>query len=605
MRKFIRRLGHLALCAVVIVILASVPSGAVLPPEPAIPTTAIAQDNQYVRIPDWSRITFHSLPPILSDGIFESPPNINQALGYDLSRIWNAGQTAEKYLKLGDFQTSLYLQMFNLETISQITQLDLDQVALGAFHTLSWQTIDDLVTTIPGLGNFPVGEVPAIASLLGDQFTAFSELNVSSTITEVLRTFPDLGLRNLGELGDIINQFNLTSIPGLEYVPLQNFQNWGNSLIQDIPGLANVPFAQMPNPIETVGAVGIVDVVYGSAERDRSRTVSGSHQAGFSVPCQTECAYAELTGNPTTHGKQWISGQYQQVKGGFGVLGAVNGGQEPTGRHPFGNLFKVSIWDVDETTGHFSTALHFRICHRGIPDLGCTPYFLGPVPFLNHRETEPIFLGIMDGVGRSSPPTSMPTNVAAQATEAGIPPPAVPTSISHLPGMFPCGTGSGNVDFDALATAFSNIEGHYHSAGSFVCDGQGNCGRGLGRYQYMSYRRDVRQAIYQQAGGMDFLAKLDVGDPISSAEIERFFPASVQDQLFQADQSRNIEQAMTEGFSGQRLIERVGQLHFGGSGAPIDGDATDIHQQLTLKSYGEKLRQNYEGSLSQVCIGAG
>ena len=619
MRKIMRRLWHrlwAGLCAVVLLVLASVPSAATRLPEPAIPTTAIAQDNQYVRIPDWSRITFRSLPPILSDGAFESPLNINQALGYDLSRAWNVGQAAQQYLKLGDFQTNLYLQVFNLETISQITQLDLSQVALGAFQTLTWQTIDDLVTAIPGLSNFPVIEVPAIAALLSDQFTPFAEIDVHSTIAEVLSEFPDLGLRSLGELGDTLNQFGITSIPGLENVPLQNFRDWGNTFIQDIPGLADVPFSQMPNPVETVGVVGVVDVVYGTAESDRAKTISGSTQAGFSVPCQTNCAYAELTGDPTTHGKQWISGQYQDVKGGFGVLGAVNGGREPTGRHPFGNPFKVSVWDVDETTGSFSTALHFRICYRGMPDLGCTPYFLGPVPFLHHRETEPIFLGVMDGVGGSLSPLSIPTGVVDKAVQAGIPTTGLPTNGAGLGGVSLCSNGLGGVNFDALATAFSRIEGHYTSAGSFVCDGRGNCGRDLGRYQYMSYRGDVRQAIRQQAGGTTFLSKLDAGTPVSAAEIERFFPAGVQAHIFQADQSRNIEQAMAEGFSGQRLIERVGQIHVGGPRVPIDGDVTDIHEQLSLKSYGQKLRQQYEGAIAthsnglivngngQPCIGA-
>ena len=208
---------------------------------------------------------------------------------------------------------------------------------------------------------------------------------------------------------------------------------------------------------------------------------------------------------------------------------------------------------------------------------------------------------------RTSPssPASIPTGVLDKAAQAGIPTTALPTSSSNWTGPSLCGNGLGGVDFDALATAFSSIEGQYNSAGSFVCDGRGNCGRGLGRYQYMSYRGDVRQAIRQQVGGTAFLSKLDAGDSISAAEIERFFPASAQDQIFQADQSRNIEQAMGEGFSGQRLIERVGQIHFGGPGAPIDGSATDIHQRLTLKSYGEKLRQQYEGAIAskaQPCI---
>jgi hypothetical protein len=58
-------------------------------------------------------------------------------------------------------------------------------------------------------------------------------------------------------------------------------------------------------------------------------------------------------------GTQWVSGKYQQVKGGRGALAAANGGLEPTGRHPFGNAFKVAVLDTDEATGTAETGLYF------------------------------------------------------------------------------------------------------------------------------------------------------------------------------------------------------------------------------------------------------
>ena len=89
----------------------------------AIPTVGVTWENQYGQIPDWSQLTFRTLPPILSDGVFDAPSEMNDALNYDLSRVWQAGQTADTYLKLGDFQTSLYLQLFNLYSVAQLTQL--------------------------------------------------------------------------------------------------------------------------------------------------------------------------------------------------------------------------------------------------------------------------------------------------------------------------------------------------------------------------------------------------------------------------------------------------------------------------------------------------
>ncbi|MEL6777776.1 MAG: hypothetical protein AAFO06_11010 [Cyanobacteria bacterium J06597_16] len=584
-------------------------------PEPPIPTTAVEWEQNYARIPDWSQITFRSLPPILSPGEFSAPGELSQALNYDPSRQWQAGQTADTYMKLGDFQTSLYPQIFNLNTIADVTNLDLQQVALSALKVATWQTVDDLVTAIPGLSNFSVQEVLPIAKLFSNGALSARSLGpavLSKSIGEVMAVHPELGQLEIGQLGDQLDDFAITEIPGLENIPLQNLKDWGNTTIAGVPGLGNVPLAQMPNPIGTMGALGMVDVVYGPAESDRTNTISGSKQVGFEAACQTDCAHAELTASPVIHGKQWISGKYQEVDGGEGLLKVVNGGKEPTGRHPFGDVFKVAVWDVDESNGILSTALFFRICKRGglfSPDLGCTPYFLGPIPFLNYQEKSFMLIGPLDGQGGESQPESVPTGVIEQAQAMGIPASALPGGGSFLGGFGLCGEGPGGVDFSALAAAFSSIEGNYSSVGSYVCDGDGNCGRGLGRYQYMSYRPDVRDALRQRSGGVALLSKLDAGTAISQAELERAFPAEAQDNIFKADQGRNIQQAQQEGFSGKRLVERIGQIHFGGPGAPIDGGASDVHGRLTLKTYGEELAHQYSTAISagagKRCVGNG
>jgi murein DD-endopeptidase MepM/ murein hydrolase activator NlpD len=564
-----------------------------------IPTTIIESEGQYAPVPDWSKITFGTLPAILSDGKFAAPANVNQILGYDISRTWQAGDRANTYLKLGDFQNSLYLQIFNLYTISQISGFDPSQVALSSLEMASWQTIDDLVTAIPGLGSYQVEDVVPIAALLKNKIPMTPGWNpnaesIGSTIADVLTDNPELGKLSLGEL-DNLGEFSLSDIPDLTNVPLQNFSDWGNSAIAGVPGLSDVPLDQMPNPLDVLGFIATVDVVYGTAESDRTNTISGSQQAGFSVNCQQNCAHAELTENTSVYGKQWISGQHQEVEGGFGVLKTANGGKEPTGRHPFGNAFKVVVWDTEESTGSVSTALFFRVCYRGIPDLGCTPYFLGPVPFLSYQEKDPIFIGLLDLQGGASNPASILEGVMDTARDWGIPESALSGGVSSSGSL--CGTGIGGVDFEALASAFSSIEGNYGSVGSFTCaDSGANCGRGLGRYQYMSYRSDVRQVISQKEGGSAFLARLDSGESVGEAELERFFSKPDQDNLFKADQTQNINQAIAEGFTGSKIIERVGQIHFGGSGATIGGGASDVHGRLSLKTYGEELRGQYESA---------
>ena len=51
---------------------------------------------------------------------------------------------------------------------------------------------------------------------------------------------------------------------------------------------------------------------------------------------------------------------------------------------------------------------------------------------------------------------------------------------------------------------------------------------------------------------------------------------------------------MSEGFTGSRIVERVGQIHFGGPAAPIDGGLSDSHGRLTLQTYGEELAETYQ-----------
>ena len=551
-----------------------------------IPTTAMTWDEQYVRLPDWSQLTFGNLPPLMSDGSFDAPEEIIQSLGYDLSRQWTAGQSVETVLKLGDFQTSLYLQLFNLENIADIAQLDLNQIALEALDLASWQTIADLVDAIPTLGNLTLDQVPPLSDLMDLVSPQNLQTTVSDlTLSEIVSQFPDLARESLGQLGDQLSQFALTDIPGLSTAPLQAFHNWGNSSLAGVPGLAAVPFDQMPNPLSFTGAIGQIDIVFGPAETQRQQTVSGSYAKGFQVPCQQDCGHIELTGLPELQGKQWISGQFQAVEGGEGVLAAANGGQEPTGRHPFGEAFKVVVWDLDESNGTVSTAMFFRMCQRGgwfAPDLGCTPYFIGPVPFLTYRETEFLLLGPLEQASTGATPrplaTASTTEGSAAATSESSPAP-------FLNSVNTCQPISGETATSALIDQIVPPDRKVNTVGPFVCDGQGNCGRSLGRYSLMSYRPEVRALIESQPGGADFLARIDAGDAIADEELPSFLPLTAQQHQLQLDLNSLVQQAQQEGLTGQALLERVNQLYWGGTGIPNEAIVADIHgKALSLAS---------------------
>ncbi len=342
-----------------------------------------------VLLPDWKQITFSQMPPISKSGSINAL-SYTQDVGYDLSRTWQAGQTPDQYMKLGDVSQALQPELLSVGAIAQTTGLNLNQVALSTFTLVSQQTLNQLAKAVPLLGQFNVRDVPPIAALLANKTGG---IDVSELpITQVLTQNPQLGLVLLGETD--LSRYSVSSIPNLDSTPLQQFTGWQNTFIKDVPGLNAVPLAAMPNPMTELGSSAMrIDMVYGKAEAKRTNTISGSDVQGFSVPCQENCAYIELNdlenqGQGRLEGKQWISGKYQEVEGGWGCLKGVNGGKEPTGRLPFGSSFKVVVWDTDETTDSVTTALFFRSCSL----CGCTPYFIGPVPFFTYRVNSPIFI---------------------------------------------------------------------------------------------------------------------------------------------------------------------------------------------------------------------
>ncbi|MBE9110330.1 hypothetical protein IQ273_12995 [Nodosilinea sp. LEGE 07298] len=579
--------------------------------EPWIPTVPVQWDKQYERVPDWSQLTFANLPPLLSGGAIEIPGDLVSSLGYDPSRIWQAGQSVAEVLKLGDFQTSLYPQLFNLQTLAQMGQIDLSQVALSALEMVGWQRVEDLVSAIPGLGNLRLEQVPPLEALISEALPVSSLQGLNGndlTLSNLVAEFPDLGQLSLGQLGSQLNSFALTDIPGLTGISLQNFRDWGNSTIGGVPGLASVPLDQMPNPLSGAGAIGQIDMVYGQAETQRQTTISGSKQAGFQVPCEESCAHVEFAGTPGLHGKQWISGQVQQVPGGEGFLSFVNGGQEPTGRHPFGDAFKVALWDVDESSGTVSTALFFRMCQRGgflTPDLGCTPYFIGPVPFMTYRETDFMLIGAVDGGSGGQASSSLPVVSASpgalgQTASQGAQPQA-----ADLSSLQPCEPSNGGLDLGSLSTAIATLSRYPTAIGPYGCDTQGHCGRRLGQYPLISYQPEVQAMIASQPGGQEFLKRVESGAEVNADEVERFLPSSTQTHLVKESLQAIAEQAQREGLSDTALVERIGQHYFGGPGVPVEGTVADIQGQVFLNPQTASLSQAYAQAKGCMAQGGG
>jgi len=402
--------------------------------------SAIAQNNsvdrlaeamQYTDIPfldgetltpDWMSLNFAGFPPSETPGSisFDNlPSDLAQYIGYDLSRQWEAGASAADILKLGDL-ADLGIGELSLRNIGLAAGLPLDGVPLEAFKVLLNQDLGTLVRTIPGLENFKLSDIEPLADLVKNvipnaaQFLNRSLFDLSSDSL--------LGKLSLKDLS--LEKFDLKSIPGLDLVPLNKFQDWKNVALSGVPLADLIPFETLfgLNPLKFLGFLAIHDVTYGGNQFHKESgakmtptkfSISGSYQAGFKVNCAQEkgCDYIELEspislgplGDPTNlHGARWIRGGKgpgeQMVKGGFGPLGELLGGKEPTGRHPFGSAFKVVLVDTDESTGTGKFGLYFRVCAT-LPFIGktCTPYVIGPLPWFPTKEKGLVFVGLTPG----------------------------------------------------------------------------------------------------------------------------------------------------------------------------------------------------------------
>ncbi|BAY14084.1 hypothetical protein NIES2098_72820 (plasmid) [Calothrix sp. NIES-2098] len=367
-----------------------------------IPTVTHTSGKYQLKSPDWTKINWSSLDPVQEPGYINVSADIAAKLGYNPSRSWSAGQNIDSVVMLGDVDEAFTQSQFTLKLIAEITSNQIDSLTLQDFGLMKWQTIGSLVQAIPNLNNINVSQIKPIQDLLQK-----SGISPNGTISQVLHDYPKTSNFPLGNLD--LSKYSLSSIPQLTETRISKFLNWQQSFINQVPGLNRVPFDKMPQPINSgLDVVGIASVVLGKSERGDSRVresyfVSGkvtrSNQT-VAVACgvSQECPYLELgdiagqQGN--LYGKRWASGSSQKVDGGFGILQRVNGGKEPTGRLVYGSGFKVVLTGVNESTGTANFGLFFRICVNFFgTGKSCTPYFIGPVPWVPVKENDLVILG--------------------------------------------------------------------------------------------------------------------------------------------------------------------------------------------------------------------
>lgn len=557
-----------------------------------------------VLLPDWSQISFSSFPPVSNSSSWGD-------------RSWSQGNTPDQILQLGDISEALKPEILSLESIEQLAAggTNLENISLAAFPLLGRQKVEKLIQIVPNLSSFKLKEVVPLESLASQT----SLINVSNAgelpLSQVMSKFPQFAEASLNQID--LSGFSLMEIPSLSSVNLEQFEGWRSERIADIPLLNQVPLSSFPIPVGELGLTAMrIDMIYGTAESKRSNTISGSNVEGFAVACEKDCAYIELDDLENSgrklasklEGKQWISGKYQEVQGGSGCLA----GWEPTGRHPFGDAFKVVVMEPSETSDTVDTALYFRF---SLP-CGKSPYIIGPFPFLSYQTNSPIFVGKLEGgasnsISRptdavSSPKLSKPKGSNQQPSQ--LKQNRLPTKKAIPESKGDCAqpaTYINNVDVAALSEAIANLEsagsGDYEAIGTATCaDGSRNCGWALGRYQFMSYREDVQEAIASVPGGAEFLKKVSSGTQPTSEELFQYFPPAVQDRVLQnslaesvVGTQQEIDPKTRQLFSGDRLIERVAQKHFGGSSSKVDASYSDILGGYSLKQYGEKVKTLY------------
>jgi hypothetical protein len=161
------------------------------------------------------------------------------------------------------------------------------------------------------------------------------------------------------------------------------------------------------------------------------------------------------------------------------------------------------------------------------------------------------------------------------------------------------------INREAYSRAIAQEEsgGNYQERGIFVHSRYGH-GYALGAYQFMSYRSDVERIVRQKPGGADFLARCAQGIKPQPGEVSQFFTPEEQEQLFSEDSqnlmdhaARQIDPTTGRSFTGDRLVERAAQMHFGGTGAPIDGHGRDGNN-TSIVHYGQNVLQFYNNALT-------
>ena len=440
---------------------------------------AIAQETQeQVSLEQASleSLTFNQMPAFEEDGYWPNLSEYSQDVGFDTARSWQAGEYPADVIKIGDISDGLQPGKFTLADL-----VDLDQIRIADIPLLSNLSLAELTEAIPFLEALPIEEIMGLSEGLS---AWTSEDTYFNSLGDALSQYSDIGSLNTG---DVLGEQSVSSIPNIESVPIENFSGYEEQSVSSIPGMGNVALSNfpsysghivLPSPIP----FAIQDIAFGpkeySGNKPTIKPVSGSVKVGFNVPCKGGCPHIELTGF-TWEGMQWMTKDHI-VPDGEGFLGSVPGFDKSGAyRLPFGDSFALKVGKTDEKTGEAEWWLGFRYCYRGIPDLGCTAYFMEVPTGLTTKEKDLVITGVRDGFGGATQAVKAPAGW--EDLDPGTPP-EVQEIIDEQTGAYSggasslCGEGPGGVNYEALAKAYKTIESNineYDSIGKYVNGGRG------------------------------------------------------------------------------------------------------------------------------------
>jgi len=323
-----------------------------------------------IRVPDWNRVTFESLPGFSESGRFFGMERSS------FTRHWSASDHPLHVLTIGDFQTSFRLQDFSLATLAEIHALTHQQkrhLTLD-FQLFQDQTLASLVDAIPALAGKNAASIEPVRDLL---IAAKTEIVLeTTTLEEVFQIDPSLGDINFSSLD--LTAYTVSSIPGGMETPISQFDGWEEAPLFAFPLLMQTPWAAFNAPPTANGEIG---VFLNDTDEAVATTLSGT-RAGT-----VDCSDCEFTVVESVAGlTKWEHGSSRISSGSDAFPTSL----EPAGLFPFGSGFKVVI--RDEREGEIATDLYFQVCrHEEI--VVCSPYAIGPVPFMAYQLGEGMVLG--------------------------------------------------------------------------------------------------------------------------------------------------------------------------------------------------------------------